>query len=55
LLVENTGVYKTYRLDYHDGERYPHLVRDASRPDLLEQIIRPRATVRAMGAAGKPE
>jgi len=55
LLVENAGIHKTYRLDYHDGERYPHLVREASRPDLLEQIIRPRATVRAMGAAGKPE
>jgi predicted metalloprotease with PDZ domain len=43
LLVENAGFYKTYRCNAHDGERYPHLVREPSRPDLLEQIIRPRA------------
>lgn len=41
LLVENTGVFKTYQLNYHDGERYPHLERDASKPDLLDQIIKP--------------
>jgi predicted metalloprotease with PDZ domain len=38
LLVENTGYYKTYKLDYHGGERYPHLVRDESKPDLLTEI-----------------
>jgi predicted metalloprotease with PDZ domain len=44
LLVEDREFYKTYRVDYHDGERYPHLERDESRPDLLEEIIRPRAS-----------
>jgi predicted metalloprotease with PDZ domain len=39
LLVENTEYYKTFKLDYHDGEKYPHLVRDPSRPDLLGEII----------------
>ncbi len=38
LLVENTDYYKTYKLDYHGGERYPHLVRDESKPDLLSEI-----------------
>jgi predicted metalloprotease with PDZ domain len=38
LLVENTDYYKTYKLDYHGGERYPHLVRDDSKPDLLTEI-----------------
>lgn len=38
LLVENTGYYKTFKLDYHGGERYPHLVRDESKPDLLTEI-----------------
>jgi predicted metalloprotease with PDZ domain len=38
LLVENTEYYKTYKLDYHGGERYPHLVRDESKPDLLTEI-----------------
>jgi predicted metalloprotease with PDZ domain len=38
LLVENTDYYKTYKLDYHGGERYPHLERDESKPDLLTEI-----------------
>ena len=40
LLVENTDYYKTYKLDYHDGEKYPHLVRDESKPDLLAEILK---------------
>jgi predicted metalloprotease with PDZ domain len=42
LLVENTEYYKTYKLNYHDGERYPHLVRDESKPDLLTEIYKAR-------------
>ncbi len=42
LLVENTDYYNTYKLDYHDGEKYPHLVRDESKPDTLSQIIQPK-------------
>jgi predicted metalloprotease with PDZ domain len=42
LLVENTEYYKTYKLEYHGGEKYPHLVRDESKPDLLSEIIKPR-------------
>ncbi|HXZ40379.1 MAG TPA: M61 family peptidase [Terriglobales bacterium] len=42
LLVENTEYYKTYKLDYHGGEKYPHLVRDESKPDMLSDIIKPR-------------
>jgi predicted metalloprotease with PDZ domain len=40
LLVENTEYYKTYKLDYHGGESYPHLVRDESKPDLLADILK---------------
>jgi predicted metalloprotease with PDZ domain len=40
LLVENTEYYKTYKLDYHGGEAYPHLVRDESKPDLLSEILK---------------
>jgi predicted metalloprotease with PDZ domain len=40
LLVENTDYYKTHKLDYHGGERYPHLVRDESKPDLLSEILK---------------
>jgi predicted metalloprotease with PDZ domain len=42
LLVENTDYYKTYKLDYHGGELYPHLIRDESKPDLLSEILKPR-------------
>ena len=42
LLIENTEYYKTYKLDYHGGEKYPHLVRDDSKPDMLSDIIKPR-------------
>jgi predicted metalloprotease with PDZ domain len=41
LLVENTEYYKTYKLEYHDGEKFPHLVRDETKPDLLSDIIKP--------------
>jgi hypothetical protein len=42
LLVENGDVFKTCAVDYHDGERYPDLERDDSKPDLLSEIIKPR-------------
>ena len=41
LLVENGDYFKTHALDYHDGERYPHLRRDESKPDLLSAIVKP--------------
>ncbi len=41
LLVENGDFYKTCRLDYHGGEKYPMLERDASKPDLLDEVIKP--------------
>jgi predicted metalloprotease with PDZ domain len=38
LIVENADYFRTVKLDYHDGEKYPHLVRDESKPDLLTEI-----------------
>jgi predicted metalloprotease with PDZ domain len=43
LLVENDDYFKTCKVDYHAGARYPCLERDATRPDLLEAILEPRA------------
>ena len=34
---------KTFRVSYHDGERYPHLERGASKPDLLTAILAPKS------------
>ncbi|HVW83248.1 MAG TPA: hypothetical protein VHB50_01140, partial [Bryobacteraceae bacterium] len=42
LLVKDGEYYKTFPVDYHGGEKYPHLVRDKSKPDLLTEIIKPR-------------
>ena len=41
--VENGTFQQTYRADYHGGERYPHLERDVTKPDLLGEIIKPHA------------
>lgn len=41
LLVVNGDFYKTVTLNYHEGEKYAHLVRDESRPDVLSEIIKP--------------
>ncbi len=38
-LLENGDFYSVLRVDYHDGHKYPILERDASKPDLLHQII----------------
>lgn len=44
LLVLNDDYYKTYSLDYHGGSRYPHLVREPGKPDLLDEISKPLAS-----------
>ena len=44
LLIENTEFYRTVSLSYFDGPRFPHLVRDAGKPDLLGDIIHPKVT-----------
>src|SRR6185437_16640995 len=43
LLVENNDYFITCNVDYHDGERYPHLQRVESKPDYLDELITPRA------------
>lgn len=43
LLVENAEYYTSFKVDYHGGERYPHLVRDESQPDILTELIKPLA------------
>jgi predicted metalloprotease with PDZ domain len=40
LLIEDADFFQTVRIRYRGGERYPHLVRDESRPDLLSSIFR---------------
>jgi predicted metalloprotease with PDZ domain len=43
LLLKDGERYQMYKVDYHGGERYPTLERDASKPDLLTSIISPKS------------
>jgi len=42
LIVREGDRFRSVRIDYHGGLRYPHLVRDAARPALLDEILEPR-------------
>lgn len=41
LIVSNTDEFQVVHLDYHGGERYPHLERVSGQPDLLDSILQP--------------
>jgi len=43
LLIENEDFFQTYRVDYHGGERYPHLERIGGKPDMLGEIAKMKA------------
>ncbi len=43
LLIENADAFRTVRMEYQGGRRYPHLERIAGRPDLLSQTITARS------------
>src|SRR5437868_6547324 len=45
-VVENGSFNETYKVNYHGGERYPHLERDNTKPDVMGEVIKPRATVK---------
>ena len=42
LLVRQGDAFRTLRIDYHDGLRYPHLQRIEGAPDVLSRILAPR-------------
>jgi predicted metalloprotease with PDZ domain len=42
LLAENGEYYNTYQVNYHEAERWPHLVRADSQPNLLDEMIKPQ-------------
>lgn len=53
LITVRAGEYTVRKLDYHDGEKYPHLERDSSKPDMLADILRPM-TPQARDAQSAP-
>jgi predicted metalloprotease with PDZ domain len=42
LLVVVDEFYRTCTINYHDGPRYPHLVREEGKPDYLDELIKAR-------------
>ena len=42
LLIKQNKRLREVAIDYHDGLRYPHLVRDETRPALLDAILAPK-------------
>ena len=49
LLLQDGDRFRTVTLDYADGPKYLELVRDPDKPDVLADILKPRA-----GAANRP-
>jgi predicted metalloprotease with PDZ domain len=43
LLVVTDDYIRTFNINYHAGDRYPHLTRDEAAPDYLDELIKPRA------------
>jgi predicted metalloprotease with PDZ domain len=43
LLVENEEFFQTYHVEYHDGQRYPHLERVETNLDVFTEIAKPKA------------
>jgi predicted metalloprotease with PDZ domain len=41
MIVRNGEFFTTVSIDYHGGERYPHLERVTGKPDLMETLIKP--------------
>jgi len=48
LLAQNGDYFLTYHVDYHRGERYPHLEAISGKPDVLAQIARMKASAVAL-------
>jgi predicted metalloprotease with PDZ domain len=42
LTAKNGGSTRMFTVDYHDGEKYPHLERDEKKTDWIEAIVKPR-------------
>jgi predicted metalloprotease with PDZ domain len=41
LLVIDDDYYRTCKIEYQGGEKYPHLIRNESKPDYLAELLKP--------------
>jgi predicted metalloprotease with PDZ domain len=53
VIAQNGEFVRSYHLEWHGGELYPALARDASRSDLLSRILEPLGSSPDSGAAGE--
>jgi len=53
LIVQNGEFFTTASIDYHGGEKYPHLERTTGKPDWMETLIKPLAPPPAKPAVAK--
>jgi len=44
LLLVVDDYFQTSTINYHGGDRYPHLERDTGKPDYLDELIKPHAS-----------
>ncbi len=49
LIVSNDDQFRTVKLDYHDGEKYPRLQRVEGSTDYLDEILKPLAPQKGSG------
>jgi predicted metalloprotease with PDZ domain len=42
LIVRNGDIYRTVKIDWHEGLKYPHLEREGTGPALLDEILAPK-------------
>ncbi len=49
LLTQNNDMFTSFKIDYHEGEKYPHLEKISGAADVISEIIAPRLH-RARGA-----
>ncbi len=43
LLAVDDDYIRTFAINYHGGERHPHLVQASGQPDYLDELIKPHA------------
>ena len=54
LITERDGYYRTSKITYRGGEIFRVLERDPSKPDLLEAILKPKASTLPPPEPGPP-
>ena len=47
ITATNTGTLETHEIQYHDGDRFPHLERVAGTPDYLDEMLKSLTPVEA--------